>query len=350
MCKRITVLGAGSSGQATAAYLTMGGHEVTLCDAPQQFADLQEIRAAGGIRLHGGVKSDGPVMPHRLSHDIVQAVASSQTLLICTSAQRHDEIAQYLIQAGVREQNYLLIPGNLGSISLRRSLGAAGLTGFLTAELSSCLWACRMTGPGEVVVAFPPGPKALAAYPHTDTQRAVDAFGAFLEVEPARSVVETALNSPNVVSHVVGAVLNAVQVDRMAEKFRFFIDGMSESFLHCLDVLEQERNAVLTAAGLHIANPSSVAFMRRIMDYGNHPELDVFRSLDGPDSMAHRYVSEDAACGVAMLVSVARAYGIAVPLTEAVLELASQINGVDYYATGRTMENLSLSKSEITGG
>ena len=82
--------------------------------------------------------------------------------------------------------------------------------------------------------------------------------------------------------------------------------------------------------------------MRSIMDRDSHPELDWFRGLDGPSSFQHRYVSEDAACGLAMLVSLGRQYQVPTPLAQAFLTVAGVINGTDYLASGRTLESLGL--------
>ena len=40
MDRKVTVLGAGASGMATAAYLTMEGWDVTLWDTPEQAGDF----------------------------------------------------------------------------------------------------------------------------------------------------------------------------------------------------------------------------------------------------------------------------------------------------------------------
>ncbi|MDR1944062.1 MAG: NAD/NADP octopine/nopaline dehydrogenase family protein, partial [Synergistaceae bacterium] len=85
-----------------------------------------------------------------------------------------------------------------------------------------------------------------------------------------------------------------------------------------------------------------------VAELGSHPELNVFRSLLGPDSLQHRYISEDASSGVALLVSLARKAKVETPLTQAVLTLFSIINGIDYYAEGRTLENFGLAGGSLT--
>lgn len=69
MDRRITILGAGSTGMTTAAWLESGGWEVTLWDTPEQSEDFEVIRRQGGIMLRGGSGKTGCVMPHQLTND-----------------------------------------------------------------------------------------------------------------------------------------------------------------------------------------------------------------------------------------------------------------------------------------
>jgi opine dehydrogenase len=46
--------------------------------------------------------------------------------------------------------------------------------------------------------------------------------------------------------------------------------------------------------------------------------------------------------GAALTASLARQEGIATPTYDAMIHLASLVNGVDYYAAGRTLRNLGL--------
>ena len=139
-----------------------------------------------------------------------------------------------------------------------------------------------------------------------------------------------------------GAARPPARPPRPGPALAFFLDGLGESSIRCFGVLEGERDAVMARVGLRVYGPPSEGFMRTLPDRGSHPELDLFRGLDGPSGFTHRYVSEDAACGLAMLVSLGRRYGVPVPLTEAFLAIAGVLGGRDYAAQGRTLESLGL--------
>lgn len=328
---------------ATAAYLTMTGCRVTLCDTPEQAADFEQIRSQGGIILTGGSGSNGCALPWKLTNDFEDALRDSSCVIVCTSAGRHKEMAQRIAPLAQPGQVFLINPGNFGSFFLRRALDELGKQDVAVAELCGCLWACRRPAPGQILVAMPPKEGTVAALPAADTQKVIEAFEGIWKLKAGKNVLEVSLNSPNVISHVAGAVLNATPVEKKGADFAFFMDGLSETVIQTFIDLEAERKAVMDALGMDIYGASSEGLMRKLMDPDCPAALHYFRGLDGPSSFAHRYVSEDAACGVAMIVSLGREYGVPTPLTQAYLTIAQSINRQDYLRTGRTLETLGLS-------
>lgn len=342
MDKHITILGAGSTGMATAAYLTLCGCRVTLCDAESQAADFEQIRMQNGIILRGGSGKTGCAMPWKLTTDFGEALSDASAVLVCCSASRHEELAEVCAAFARSGQVLLLSPGNFGSFVFRKKLDEAGKEDVAVAELSGNIWACRRTAPGETLIALPFRKGTVAALPVCDTERVMEAFEDIFVLEAGKNVLEVSLNSPNVISHVGGAVLNAVQVEKLGETFAFFQDGLSESVIHSFVALEAERNAVLECLGLQVYAASSEGLMRKLMKDDKDPVFSFFRALDGPSGFSHRYVAEDAACGVSMLVSLGRQYGVATPLTQAFLTIAGSINETDYMQNGYTLEQLGL--------
>lgn len=341
MAKKLTVVGAGASGMATAAYYTLSGWEVILCDFFEQAGDFEAIIKQNGILLRGMSGRNGCAMPAMLTHDFEEAM-QNEHIIVCTSTGRHSEIVS-VCAPYISEGSYILFsPGNFGSLWMKKELKRLGKENIVTADLSGNIWACRRTGPGEVLVALPLSTKRLAAYPACDTNKAIEVFSHLLQLNPATNILEAALNSPNVISHVIGALLNAVQIEHMGQEFALFQHGLGEVYINCMSVLEQERNAIMTAIGMNVYSPDSSQFSRALMDTKNHRELDLFRKLDGPSSFSHRYVNEDAACGLSLLVSIGKEYGVPTPVNEAVLALASAINNVDYKNTGYNLGKFQL--------
>ncbi len=60
------------------------------------------------------------------------------------------------------------------------------------------------------------------------------------------------------------------------------------------------------------------------------------------DLKTHRYMREDTALGLSMLVSIGRWLGQPTPVASGLLAMASAVTGEDLYASGRTLERLGI--------
>jgi opine dehydrogenase len=55
-----------------------------------------------------------------------------------------------------------------------------------------------------------------------------------------------------------------------------------------------------------------------------------------------RFLSEDVPVGLSTMIALGRQYGIPTPLTEALVALAGAVDGVDYAAQARGLEELGI--------
>ena len=338
----LTILGAGGTGHAMAAYFSLCGKEVCFCDTPEYTERLETVRRMGGITLSGNSGKNGKAMPAMVTTDFSKALAFSDRVFVCAPATRHEELAAACAPFIKKDHIICISNGNLGSpIFLREFRKAGAPEEAIVAELAGNLGSCRFGEGATAVIALPMGGKKVAAFPAAKTQKVIDAFADVISMTPAAHIFEGALNSPNVVIHLVGSLMNATLVQKMGKDFCLFRDGMSDAVHACIAAVEKERDALMNALGYEIYD-SHAEFISEIRDIKGHPELDVFRTLDGPSDMKHRYIREDAFAGVSLFVSLGEEYGIPTPVQSAFLTIAGAVNGEDYYATGRTLKNLGL--------
>ncbi|WP_418765591.1 NAD/NADP octopine/nopaline dehydrogenase family protein [Mailhella sp.] len=344
----VVIIGCGSTGKTTAAWFTLRGVSVTLCDTERFSPDMDDIRHRGGILLRGRAGVTGKALPARMTTDFQEALAASNRILVCVPDYRHEEIARLCAPYFRSDHCALIVPGNLGSLVFRRALKEAGCDASpCLAEMSDNLWACRTTGDNEVLAALPLPKKRVAALPASATFRVVEAFENILPLTPGTNIVETTLNSPNVLTHLAGTVPNASAVEKSGGQFAFFRDGLSPAVIRCIAAVETERNAVLASLGLERYG-GSAALCESLLR-GDVPDgFDLFLTLDGPGDLKHRYVTEDAACGMALLVSLAELCGLKTPVSRALLTLASCFNGEDYLKNGRTLSNMGLGELSVS--
>lgn len=341
----VAVLGGGSTGMTIAADLTLKGHSVRLYDNKDHFENLAQAQAIGTIRMEGRA-ANGAAKVELITDELSSAVDNAEVIMVAMVANRHTALVEELAPLLVSGQTVCFSAGNCGSILLRNKIGKK--SGVLLGEMLGNVYPCRIIAPAVVTCAFPYAPKKASAFPAQDTEKFIHAMEAIYPCIPAKNVFETALNSPSMTIHLAGSLLNAGAIEQNPE-FRLYKEGLTPAILACMEQVEDEKCRVLDHLGLEGVRHCTL--IKKLMKFEEHPELSDFRMVSGPNSMNHRYVSEDAFSGHALLITLAHQFGIPVPCMEALETLAGVINGVDYLAVGNTVKRIGvagMSPDEIT--
>ena len=197
------------------------------------------------------------------------------------------------------------------------------------------------------MVALPRRSKRIAAFPAKETDRVIskmrDLKGVY-DFVPGTNVLEIALSSSNIVIHLAGSLLNAAAIEKSGGEYYLYRQGITPSVLRCVEAVTQERQALFGALGYTVGTSD---MLQRVAKLDEFPELDIFRGLIGPTSLRHRYITEDASTGQALMVSLGEMVGVPTPVSRALVTLASVINQTDYLKEGRTVEKLGLSRLSI---
>lgn len=335
--KKVAVLGGGGTGCCFAGELALRGYEVRLYEEKAYWNEhIDGILAAGHLEVVGNGLT-GTAKLAMITDDIGKAIDGVEMIFISMVAWRHQSLAEALKPHVKPGQVLVLSAGNFGSLVLRKTLGMD--SGVLIGEMQGNIFPCRMVGDAKALLAAPYKPKRVAAFPGKDTPALVQVMNQYIECTPAKNVFETAFNIPNLVIHLCASILNTCAIDRNPD-FRLYTDGLSESVLKCLLAVEAEKAQVMERMGYLMVN--STDNMKIVMDYGHHPEKDLFRSLKGPSSMAHRYIVEDASVGQSMMIDLAERLGLDMPVMKSLVKLASVINGRDFRATGLKLADLGM--------
>ena len=346
MVKNITVIGAGSTGHAASAYLTEKGFDVTLCDNERFKEELDAIKKFGGVMLRGHA-GRGIYKLTNVTHDFQVAVESAELIFVCVPAARHEEIARVIAPYVKEGQSILILPGNLGSFVFKKIFEENYVSEkVILAEMEGNLCPCRLTAPAEVTVGLPIRAKKVAALPGNMTEKFIKRNEGVLDFVANKNVFEGALLSDNYVLHIGTTLLASSTIDKMGKEFVLFQHGLTEYAVHCVEAIRQERIQLLAAFGLK-ERDSATDFFKELIDWKNHPEYSVFRTLEGPDSLKHRYIEEDTVACASLALSCAKRLGIEMPVLKSVVTLASAVNETDYYKEGRSLENLGFAE-ELT--
>lgn len=344
MIKKITVIGAGSTGHAVAGIMSMRGFQVTFHDDDRFRSRLDAVKDLGFIQLRGKIRGFGT--PVKVTTDPAEAVRDAEVIFVDVPADRHEEIARRIAPFVEDGQHILIIPGNLGSFIFRRVFNEMGVTANVTlTEKEGNFCPCRLTAPAEVTVGLPLKLKGkVASLPSSDTERVLKALEGVVEYSANQNVFEGVINAGNVINHIASTVLSTAEIDHKGDKYSLFKYAFTPSVVHCIRKISEERNAVIEAMGMTVhGNPTGM--IDKVLHLDEHPEINVFYEyMDGPNSVDHRYLHEDCGCGGAFALSVAERLGMDMPVLRAFLGVAGALNDRDYIRDGRTLENLGFPK------
>jgi opine dehydrogenase len=320
----VAVLGAGAGGAAAAVDLTRRGHSVALWS---RSADtLEPLKAAGGVH-HEGVLGDGFTPLAAITHDLGRALAGADVALVCLPSLAHDAVADALLAAGA-ELPVVLNPGHTGgALHVAERMGPEAPP---LAELSTLTYVARKPKPDRVRVTGAAGRVRAAHLPGGEAalERACELYPCAV---PQRDVIATGLANVNLVLHPPAAVLGVAWVEATGGDFRFYAEATTPAVARVIGALDAERLAVAEAYGHRLApllnemaaigTVDAVAAARGDLRAAI-ADGEANRAIMAPESVAHRYYTEDFGYGLLPFCLLAEIAGTAVPTARALLALA----------------------------
>jgi opine dehydrogenase len=345
--RRYAVIGAGHGGKAMAADLAAKGFSVNLYNRTPEH--ITEIVLRREIELEC---EDGTVHACGLdvvTSDISEALDGADVILVVLPASAHRDIARLCATRLRSGQIVVLNPGRTGgALEFRRILNQMGCAGeVIVAETGTFLFASRSTGPAQARIFRRKNAIPLAALPaiHTNQvlERVHDAFPQFI---PAVNVLHTSLDNMGAVFHPALTLLNAGWIERTMGDFEFYVDGVTGSTARVLEVLDRERVAVASALGVRAR--SALTWLKEAYSAEGETLYEAiqanpgYQGIKAPRNLRHRYVSEDVPFSLVPLASLGAQFGVETWATEAMIRLACVAQGVDYFARGRTVEDMGL--------
>jgi len=345
--KEICVIGAGNGGSAIAGDMTLAGHRCRLFEFPEYAENIKPIMAQGGIHVTG-IARKGFAKVVLATMNLAEAVQGADLIMVATQALAHKRVARELTPHLTDGQTVVLWPGSGGTLVFRKVWDAMGMSRrVFLAEAVTFPYCCRrLQGPGTVNIHRIDGPRMLlAALPSTDTKAVLEALsGTYADVvKPAVSILEPALYNVNIIVHPVGALLNMGRIEYSKGEFWMYKEGLTPSVKKVIYRMDAERMALFRALGYRPYTYDQIFWDSFNMDVTQFAAT----SSQGPFSMQDRYVTEDIPMGASLTVSIGRKVGVPMPTYEGMIHLASVVNDTDFYAIGRTLENLNLAELSL---
>ncbi len=341
--KTVAVIGAGNSGLAMAADLTLAGWNVHLYEMPRFRESITPLLKEGGIQITG-VANTGFAKLAKITSDIREAVEEASCLMITMVALGHEEIAEILSSAVREDQSIFIYPGNAGSLVFAKAFRNKGIR--MKAPIAETLtlpYGCRRTGPASVNVSRLLGKVPLAAFPSSCNEEALRVFKKFYpKTFPMENVLEVAINNPNIILHPAPSMLNMGRIEFSKGEFGLYQEGFSPSVMKVMNGLDQEVMDLQKALGLPVYSYKKLFEMRYEKPFEDQFGFMRKAGSRGPFDSRTRYITEDVPVGMVLIASIGRRFGIPTPTFDATIQFCGLMNGVDYWKEGRTLERLGL--------
>ncbi len=352
-------MGGGAGGMAATVDLTLRDFEVNW------WRRTVPPRPPSGFRLeYHGVFGDG-VMAVRCTDDLSKGLEDAHGVLVCLPSTAHRDVAQHLARAGC-ELPVVLAPGHLGgALEVAKVFSDLGVSGPpALAECSTLPYTVRAgvaTGAHGGPSSTGSGPRWMVNITGAAARMLVGclpggeaAFDLATHLYPGAirlsDVLAVGLAEVNMVLHPPGAIMAAAWVEATGGDFRFYVEGMTVGVASVMERLDRERLAVAEAFGYRLE--SLMEEMSAIGTVDEDADLSDLRGaisggtanarIMAPDSLGHRYYTEDFGYGLLPLVELAKVAGVKTPVAEALLNLASAAGLESEIAAGRTLDRLGL--------
>lgn len=199
------------------------------------------------------------------------------------------------------------------------------------------------------------------ALPSTDggrffeTLKGLPAFDGTVELKRGDTIIGVDLSNPNPVIHVPGSILNvgAMEVSEMEGtlgipkgKYSMYKYGMSPAVSRTQFAFYQEERKIADAMGIKMAEYREDQFFWKGSIMGIEywvPFVDVILPpIVGPDSVEHRYFTEDIPVGTVMRYHLAKKFAVDVPIIESLIQLGSAVCKRDFLKEGISLGQLGI--------
>ena len=346
---KATVIGAGNSGLAMAAYLSRGGNSVTLWN--RTGSTISRICSTHVIHCEGEIQGD--IRIDTITDDIRLALKDPDIVLVTTPANSHRELAE-LIAGNIRKSTVIVLnPGRtLGALEFRRTYDRYNMEYPQTiAETQTIIYTCRKTAEDSVHIMAMKDSVLISAL---DARMNKDIIRYLPECIrpyfiPAESIIQTSIGNVGMILHCAPLLLNVGRMEGAASHYKYYHEGITPTIARFLERLDQERVHVSETLGYQVESAKEWMMRTYHVSGGSLYECiqnnDAYKEIDAPTTLHHRYIFEDVSYGLVPLEAIGNKLGLDMKNTTLIVDLACRLLEEDYREKGY---QLDYSASEIT--
>lgn len=247
-------------------------------------------------------------------------------------------------------------PGYLSTAYTIKHLRGANKN-IIIAEAESSFIDGRIIAPGIFRVGFRNVRNPVGIYPLYKLEEAKKILDKLDEkIVYLDSVVEAALNNPNLIVHTVGSIMSIPRIEQAEDDFCMYHEAYTrknQATWRILDALDNEKMQILDSLGMEKLSYVNACKYRNSLD-DDYDAKEVFLEYaemetraKGPTKVDSRYISEDVPEGLVMLESLGKLLNINTPIATSLIEVASAALNRDLRREGRTVSRLGYDNIKL---
>ena len=323
---KFAIIGAGAGGQSMAAILTDKGYTTRLYDIDKE--KIHRLQELDTIKVTGVIECEAK--PAVITDSIEEVMTDVDVVMIVST---------------------MLNPGHCGgALAIANVLRGENGCGkeLIIAEAGDLMYGCRSYEIGNILHTGLKVHVPVATLPAGDVTKLLEVLGPIFPcLNPAANVLETGFEGAGAMLHPIPSLMNVNKMD-LGESYDYYMEGITPHIADIITACDKERVAVCRALGVDALDLISMLTKTYKLEkkdnlYDLIQSIDSYRALRNPTTTKHRFIVEDTMSGLVPLASVGHSLGIATPMMDSFVNLASAICGRDFWTEGRTAEKLGLS-------
>lgn len=350
---RIAILSAGNAGQAFAGGLSIAGHDVHLAAVPEHSEQIRIIQTFGGVLVEGTTaagKQGGFAEIGRVDTDVAAALAAAEVTFVVAPAFGQEVYFEHIVANSPDDQVIVIQPGKFGALRLAEMMRTAGRDprSLLITETDTFLYAAKIHGLDRIWLRGIKSHLPLAALPHSRTE---EALAILRQLHPqyvaAPDVLSTSMSDAAYAIHPVTTLLDLSRIEAVGP-YRTKAYSITPGVARMVEAVDDERVTVARTLGV-----DTDPVFTQLKDMYGFPGDTLYEALSNttvhvdqmtPRNAQHRYVTEEVPFGLVPISEIAGHLDVPTPNIDAIIALASTVNGVDYRSTGRHLATLGLGR------
>jgi opine dehydrogenase len=339
---KITVIGSGNIGFATAAHLTYLGHDVCFCGS----------KLSKKIKIKGCINK--AIEISEVTSDKKDAVKNAKYIIITITSLYQANVIKEFAQDLSNESIIILCPGKFGgSLYIEKIIKEINPDFRGSVVETTPPYAARIEDKNTINIS---GIKNKIRFSSTTDEKTKMITPEIQSIFPmmisAESWLERTFHEIGWLLHAPTFLFNINRIEKN-EKFLFYADGITPQISKIIVALDQERMNLAK-----VVNVDCVSLKDVIREYygtiGNNTYEAIhnnipYKSIKAPESLEHRYIFEEISEYCIPLYELSVLMKIDMPMLKSIIDLSTVITKYDFYKNGRHLNQI-LDKADYFNG